>query len=129
MEEAVVLVAGVPLDGRRRGVRALLPSLDGGLGGLLQITPLASSNARLPRAFLLAARELRHLLRRPAVRHTQSKAGDESSSLGGEAGLLPRGPGGGTAVDDAVEDLGEVLEVAELGDGARVEGVRIKLIG
>jgi len=49
---------------------------------------------------------------------------DDEASQGGETGLLPGGPRGDTAVDDAVQDLGEVLEVAELRDGAGVEGER-----
>jgi len=87
-----------------------------------------SSDARLP---LLGAAWRVPLALRPAlwavVDETTTAAvarTDDEASQGGETSLLPRGPHGDTVVDDAVQDLGEVLEVAELRDGARVEGER-----
>jgi hypothetical protein len=138
VQEPVGRITRVPFDGPLRGLRTPLAALHGSVGRDLPVALHIGSDAGLPctdAAYLLpvVARHTRLVqmgeetaaAAAPMDEATASVDDETCPSRRGEAGRLPGSPSRDAAVDDPVEELGEVLEVAELRDGAHVEGERV----
>uniref|UniRef100_A0A8R7URF0 Uncharacterized protein n=1 Tax=Triticum urartu TaxID=4572 RepID=A0A8R7URF0_TRIUA len=131
VQEPVRGVAAVHLQRPRRGLCPLGPAGHRGRGRQLPVTLQAGRGALLRRSdgrgAVLATRLAAARAAAPAA--SAPPAANEAAALGLEAGLLAGGPGGLAAVHDAVEQLGQVLEVAEGGDGGGVARERGRVAG